>query len=207
MTQTNLPEELAVEIRRRVFDEKGWMKITQVVRRGGETFRISLRPVMIKDEKRFQGEMVEDGKTTVKNFDDAGARKGLEEIIDQAGTRELHLITSSGDLHVRVTKKGKVLVSRSGAMSRDVQDVPSHDRVKQHPLNAFESTTLLKAIQIADADGRIKASMRGKYDQVNEFLRVIDTIVPSFPEKKINIVDCGCGKAYLRHATSMWPTT
>jgi len=197
MTQTNLPEELAAEIRRRVFDEKGWMKITQVVRRGGETFRISLRPVMIKDEKRFQGEMVEDGKTTVKNFDEPGARKGLEEIIDQVGTRELHLITSSGDVHVRVTKKGKILVSRSSAMARDVQDVPSHDRVKQHPLTAFESVTLLKAIQIADADGRIKASMRGKYDQVNEFLRVIETIVPSFPEKKINIVDCGCGKAYL----------
>lgn len=197
MTQTNLPEELAAEIRRRVFDEKGWMKITQVVRRGGATFRISLRPVMIKDEKRFQGEMVEDGKTTVKNFDDAGARKGLEEIIDQVGTRELHLITAAGDLHVRVTKKNKVLVSRSSAMTRDVQEAPSHDRVKQQPLTAFESTTLLKAIQIADADGRIKASMRGKYDQVNEFLRVIDTIVPSFPEKKMNIVDCGCGKAYL----------
>lgn len=203
MARTDLPAELATEIRKRIFEEKGWMKITQVVRRGGEHFRISLRPVTIKDEKKYQGEMTDNGRTTVKNFDLEGARKGVEDILEQTGPRELHLITASGDLHVRVTKKGKALVSRSAHMTREAEEAPAHDRVKQMPLTAFDSAALLKAIDIADADGRIKASMRGKYDQVNELLKVLDSVIPASPQPEeegvqpFSIVDCGCGRAYL----------
>jgi hypothetical protein len=49
----------------------------------------------------------------VKNFEPDDARDGLEEIIAQRGARDLHMMTAKGDLHVRVTKKGRVLVSRS----------------------------------------------------------------------------------------------
>lgn len=197
MSRTDLDEVLANEIRRRVFDEKGWMKLTQVVRRGGATFRISLRPIVIKDEKRYQGEMVDEGRTTVKNFDLDGARKGVEDVLNQTGPRELHLITTTGDLHVRITRKGKALVSRSAPMTRDAPEAQAHDRVKQQPLTAFDSIALLKAIDISDADGRIKASMRGKYTQVNEFLKVLDTLIAGKPDKTLNVVDCGCGRAYL----------
>jgi len=182
------------------------MKVTQVVRRGGGTFRVSLRPVVIKGEKRYQGEMTDEGQTKVKNFDLEGARDGLEEMLAQTGPRELHLITAAGDLHVRVTKKGKALESRSGKMERVVDEQPAHDRVKKQPLTSFDSVALLKAIEIADADGRIKASMRGKYDQVNEFLKVIDAVVAEKPEKTLNIVDCGCGRAYLTLAVYFYLT-
>jgi len=206
MARTDLPDALAGEIRRRVFDEPGFMKVTQVVRKGGNTFRVSLRPVVIKGEKRFQGEMTDEGQTKVKNFDLDGARDGLEEMIAQTGPRELHLITSSGDLHVRVTKKGKALESRSGKMERVVDEEPGHDRVKRQPLTSFDSAALLKAVGIADADGRIKASMRGKYDQVNEFLKVLDATVADKPEKTLNVVDCGCGRAYLTLAVYFYLT-
>ena len=208
MSRTDLSIELATEIRTRVFTEKGWMKITQVVRRGGALFRISLRPLTIKGEKKYQGEMTDNGRITVKNFDLPAAHKGLEDILEQTGPRELHLITASGDLHVRVTRKGKTLVSRSLPMAREIEDAPAHDRTKQQPLTSFDSMALLKTIDIADADGRIKASMRGKYDQVNELLKVLETVLISSSEaekpsteasepKTIHIVDCGCGKAYL----------
>lgn len=207
MAQAELPTELADEIRRRVFDEPGLMKITQVLRRGGELFKISLRPVEIRGEKKFQGEMVDEGRTKVKNFDIEEARAGLEEIIAQTGTRELHLMTASGDLHVRVTKKGKILQSRSGKLSREVEDAPAHDHVKNLPLNMFHSTPLLKAIGIADGDGKIKVSMRGKYDQVNAFLRAVEEILPKeMEEKSFHVVDCGCGKSYLTFAVYAYLT-
>ncbi len=206
MSRTDLSVELVEEIRKRVFAEPGFMKVTQVVRRGGGTFRVSLRPVVIKGEKLFQGEMTDSGQTSVKNFDLAAAQKGLEDMLEQTGPRELHLMTASGDLHVRVTKKGKTLESRSAKMERAVDEEPAHDRVKRQPLTSFESAALLKAIEISDADGRIKASMRGKYDQVNEFLKVIDSVVTDKPEKTLNIVDCGCGRAYLTLAVYFYLT-
>ena len=206
MSRTDLPIELAEEIRKRVLTEPGFMKVTQVVRRGGTTFRVSLRPVVIKGEKLYQGEMTDEGQTKVKNFDLEAAKSGLEEMLAQTGPRELHLITASGDLHVRITKKGKVLESHSGKMERAVDEQPAHDRVKRQPLTAFDSVALLKMIEIADMDGRIKPSMRGKYDQVNEFLKVIDAVVADKPEKTLNIVDCGCGRAYLTLAVYFYLT-
>ena len=175
MERGELEKELAEEIRARVLGD-GFMKIVQTVRRNGKTFRISMRPVEIGGERRFQAEMVDDGQTRVKNFDANGAAEGLEEIIAQKGARDLHLITAKGDLHVRVTRKGHVMATRSAEMDRVAKVLP-HDRVKKTPLTSFDSAALLRVTGIADGDGKIRASMRGKYDQVNEFLKVIEDVL------------------------------
>ena len=210
MEKFELDKALAEEIRARVLGE-GFMKIVQSVRRNGKTFRISMRPVLIGGEKRFQAEMNDEGQVRVKNFDANGAAEGLEEIIAQKGARDLHRMTASGDLHVRVTRKGHVLVSRSAQMDR-VAKVQPHDRVKNLPLAAFDSAALLRITGISDGDGRVRASMRGKYDQVNEFLKVIEDVVGGNGEretgngKEFTVVDCGCGKAYLTLALYFYLT-
>lgn len=207
MSRTELPKKLADEIRQRVFNEDEFLKITQVIRRGGGTFKISMRPVVIRGERSFQGEMTEGGRTQVKNFSVKAAENGISEIINQSGPRELHLLTATGDLHIRVTKKGKVLESRSAEMSRVVDKKPAHDRVKKQPLTSFDSAALLKVLGISSTDGGIKPSRRAKYDQVNEFLRVMDSVIGENPEdNKFSIVDCGCGKAYLTFASYFYLT-
>lgn len=200
MEKFELAQDLKDEIRTRVLGD-GFIKIVQTVRRNGEFFKISMRPVEIGGIRKFQAEMTDEGLVRVKNFDVQGASDGLEDIIAQKGARELHLITADGDLHVRVTRKGHVLVSRSAKIARDATVKP-HDRVKKQPLTSFDSTALLRTIGIADGEGRIKASMRGKYDQVNEFLRIVGETVMEEPGKAFTVVDCGCGKAYL--TISLW---
>ena len=201
MERYELDPKLVEEIRARVLGE-GFMKIVQTVRRNGKTFRISMRPVEIGGVRKFQAEMVDDGQVQVKNLSVDAAAEGLDEIIRQRGARELHLMTAKGDLHLRVTKKGHALVSRSAEMDRVVVVQP-HDRVKKLPLTSFDSTALLRTIGIADGEGRVRASMRGKYDQVNEFLKVVgETVDASKREETFTVVDCGCGKAYL--TISLW---
>ena len=198
MEKFELEPKLKEEIRARVLGE-GFMKIVQTVRRGGKTFRISVRPVEIGGERKYQAEMVDDGQVQVKNLSGDDAAAGLEEIIAQKGARELHLMTATGDLHVRVTRKGHVLASRSAEMSR-VAVVRPHDRVKSLPLTSFDSAALLRVIGVADGSGSIRASMRGKYDQVNEFLKAVKETVGECggePGGPFVVVDCGCGKAYL----------
>ena len=194
------------------------MKIVQTVRRNGKQFKIAMRPVEIGGVKKFQAEMTDDGQVQVKNLDMNAAAEGLEEIIAQRGAREMHLMTAKGDLHMRVTKKGHVMVTRSAEMDR-VVTVQPHDRIKKVPLTSFDSAALLRTIGIADGSGKIRASMRGKYDQVNEFLKVVGETVKSpgnadslhgdlsisesgesgetAEVKPFVVVDCGCGKAYL----------
>ena len=194
MERFELEPKLKEEIRARVLGE-GFMKIVQTVRRNGKQFKIAMRPVEIGGVKKFQAEMTDDGQVQVKNLDMNAAAEGLEEIIAQRGAREMHLMTAKGDLHMRVTKKGHVMVTRSAEMDR-VVTVQPHDRVKKVPLTSFESTALLRTIGIADGSGKIRASMRAKYDQVNEFLKVVgETVKPA--DEPFTVVDCGCGKAYL----------
>ena len=195
MERFELEPKLKEELRARVLGE-GFMKLVQVVRRNGKTFKIALRPVEIGGERKFQAEMTDDGQVQVKNLTVSAAAEGLEEIIAQRGARDLHVMTSSGDLHMRVTKKGHVMVTRSAEMNRPVVLQP-HDRVKKLPLTSFDSTALLRTIGLADGEGRIRASMRGKYDQVNEFLKVVGETVAEPSDQCFTIVDCGCGKAYL----------
>lgn len=207
MEKFELEESLKEEIRAGVLGG-GFMKIVQSVRRGGEQFRISIRPVEIGGERRFQAEMTDAGQVTVKNFDADGIADGLEELISQKGARDLHLMTAKGDLHIRVTKKGHVLVSRSAEMNRAVELRP-HDRVKNLPLTAFDSAAFLKAASLADGEGRIRASMRGKYDQVNEFLKVVADVLKGYEPcdgETFTVVDCGCGKAYLTVALYLYLT-
>lgn len=198
-----LEDSLKEEIRSKVLGD-GFMKIVQTVRRGGSQFRISVRPVEIGGEKRYQAEMTDDGQVRVKNFDADGISEGLEDIIEQKGARDLHLMTAKGDLHVRVTRKGRVLVSRSAEMDRKVELKP-HDRVKSVPLTAFNSAAYLRAAGLSDGEGRVRASMRGKYDQVNEFLKVVAETVRG-DAKSFTVVDCGCGKAYLTVALYLYLT-
>ena len=197
MERFELDAALQDEIRSRTLGD-GLVKLVQSVRRNGKSFRISLRPVEIGGERRIQAEMVDDGQVQVKNLSAADAASGLEEIIAQRGARDLHLLTANGDLHVHVTRKGRVHVSRSAEIVRDATARP-HDRVKNLPLNQFDSAALLRVVGIADGDGRIRASMRGKYDQVNEFLKVVGETVGDGEkgEGTFTAVDCGCGKAYL----------
>ena len=206
MEKFELEPSLKEEIRARTFGD-GFMKLVQTVRRNGTLFKIALRPVEIGGEKRFQAEMTDEGQVRVKNFDANGAAEGLEEIIAQRGARELHLMTATGDLHLRVTKKGHVLVSRSAEMARIAKVLP-HDRVKKTPLTSFDATALLKAIGLADGDGNIRASMRGKYDQVNEFLKIAAEALKGETdrERPFTVIDCGCGRSYLTFALHAYLT-
>lgn len=209
MERFELESKLKEEIRSRVLGD-GFMRISQSVRRNGQSFKIAIRPVEIGGVRKFQAEMTDDGQVRVKNFDANGITGGLEEIIDQKGARELHLMTAKGDLHVRVTKKGHVLVSRSAEMNREVVVQP-HDRVKKLPLTSFDAAAYLRVVGLADGEGRIRASMRGKYDQVNEFLKVVGETVKPEPQGEeggvaFTVVDCGCGKAYLTIALYFYLT-
>lgn len=206
MSETQaLSRDLIHEIMARVFDEPGFIKLTQSLRRGGKLFRVSMRPVLLRGEAGFQGEMIDDGQTLVKNLTPMQAREGLDDILTQQGARDFHLITETGDLHLRVTKKGRVLVSRSGALPARKAPPLTHDRVKKQPLTSFDSAALLRVIGLADANGTLKPSMRGKYDQVNEFLRELDATLPELPAgSDFSFVDCGCGKAYLTLAATLY---
>ena len=63
MTPAELDPKLKEEISIRTLGD-GFMKLVQSVRRNGKAFKISVRPVEIGGEKRYQAEMNDAGIST-----------------------------------------------------------------------------------------------------------------------------------------------
>ena len=76
-----------------------------------------------------------------------------------------------------------------------------HNRVKDVPLPEGRPDRLLEVMGVATADGHVRASMRAKFTQINEFLKqlrhALDDTDLKRTGKAVEILDCGCGSSYL----------
>ena len=77
----------------------------------------------------------------------------------------------------------------------------SHDRVKMVPLS--NQAAFFKALGVTNENGKPKPKMQGKLRQCQKFVEIVGKIVDELQgeEQKnhhtINLVDMGCGRAYL----------
>ncbi len=188
------------EVTERVTGET-FMRLGVSQRYGGEVVKRSARRILLRGEVMYQMEETRNGKTRAENLTLVAMRAELEKMLEAPGAWELHVMTGEGDVHVRRTRKGHVMVSRSKAVKRELGPLEGHDRKKGHLLEQFDSRDVLRVVGIAGADGAVRASMRGKYDQVNAFLREVEAVTQDAARgTAFTLVDAGCGLAYLTFA-------
>lgn len=199
-SRTALPPDLAGELERRALDPADCIRLTLVPHQGNDRANESIRPVKIGGGLCWQAERRTAKQVFVRNFAEGPEAAGaVRALLAAAGAREYHLSATGGDLHVRVTRKGRVLLSRGKRSAEAGASPADHDRSKDLPLSRFGSSALLRVIGVSDGGGAVKASMRGKYDQINAFLREIDSILEDGDAegRELSFLDCGCGRAYL----------
>jgi len=155
--------------------------------------RIDIKPVLIKEELKWQIISSDGKKDITKNVEiDFNFTQ-----LFSSGYANLVVDTQTESYQVRISKKDEALVSVSKVnLSRDL----SHDRQKQRML--AESNQVFKALDMSDLLGRIKPSKMDKYKQVDEFLRLISQTLDAelLKQDEISVVDLGCGHAYLTFA-------
>ena len=155
--------------------------------------RIDIKPVLIKEELKWQIISSDGKKDITKNVDKDFNFTQLF----SSGYANLIVDTQTESYQVRISKKDEALVSISKVkLSRDL----SHDRQKQRML--LESNQVFKALDMSDLLGRIKPSKMDKYKQVDEFLRLISQTLDTqeLKQDQVSVVDLGCGHAYLTFA-------
>ncbi|MCB9436394.1 MAG: SAM-dependent methyltransferase [Anaerolineales bacterium] len=158
--------------------------------------KVNLRPVHIKNQSYIQFSYFDERQNVTKNYRADGLVDALRDLLSYSFSN-FHIMTTHTDWQIRITKKGKALISQQPA-NRPIINL-SHDRLKQLPLVADQPDTFLQAIGIMTQDGRVKATMQHKFKQINEFLRL--TIDEIGGIEQIELVDCGCGSAHLTFAT------
>jgi SAM-dependent methyltransferase len=168
--------------------------------------RIDIRPVLIKEKLMLQIASNDGRAVTTKNIDFDSTV--ISELLD-SGFANILVESTDSAISIRVTKKGEAQIHYEKV--NKTQDL-AHDRKKERLLDSADP--YLIEVGISDVHGQVKPSRQDKYRQVEEFLRILvptlDSAISAGQIKTptiklpLEIVDLGCGNAYLTFATHQY---
>ena len=200
------PEEAGAleSVRAVLLDEKSLVRAVGSGRRRGAEApayqRVELRYVDLKGGRHLQVTEYDDRQAHTRNVpaEDKETQQALDELLG-AAYGNWHLETTTETLRLRYTKKGKLLLHRQSDTREQQTD---HDRAKQRALDP--AAPFLIELGISDHLGRVKPSRQSKYKQIDEFCKLL---APALDEalaagriesgRPLQVVDLGCGNAYL----------
>ncbi len=174
--------------------------------------RVMVRPIELRGQPHLSFLLRFPTKDITKNLP---TREGLALIGDwlRAGAfRNAHLFTSTEEVQLAISKKGKASV-RVGKLEGAAQQAgqqaeaptQSHNRDKHRLLEL--SRPFLRELGVTDAHGHLIPAMSRKWKQINKFLEVFSSAVAksSLAEREaLHVVDFGSGKGYLTFAVHDW---
>ncbi|MEQ8674907.1 MAG: SAM-dependent methyltransferase [Aggregatilineales bacterium] len=198
MAQLENPTTL---VREQVLDSAHFVQLSMKgkVRLGYETpwRMITVRPVEIKGLRHLQFAYFDQRQNITKNYADEEAIEQLDAVLDIPFSN-IHVRTTLQDTQIQITKKGKAFINTSEP-PQDVQVELAHDAKKALPLAEDAPNAYLQAVGIMNANGEIRPKMRAKFNQINEFLKILEHTgeLDSLHNRPVRIVDFGCGSAYL----------
>lgn len=160
--------------------------------------RIALRPISIKQQKMYQFSEHYKDKIMHHNatFEEC-AGLILECLSNQF--KQGMFSTESADYHVLVNKKKQLTVLKKPP-THQCGDI-EHNRKKNYVLEEGVPVPFLVDLGVMTSEGKVIAKKYDKFRQINRFLEMVRDIFPHLPRgRPIEIIDFGCGKAYLTFA-------
>ena len=157
--------------------------------------KLTVRPVLLKGETRYQAESIRDNKAFHRNLDADGLLTLAEEL--EGRYRQLLVVTAEGGSQYVLRQRGGY--KKSGA----APGLPlpgggrSHDREKEYILAQGEDIPALVDLGVFTADMKVVRSKYDKYKQLNRFVELVDQEFSDYDRPEISILDFGCGKSYL----------
>lgn len=172
--------------------------------------RVNIRPIIIKGVLLYQLEYHSSNKVFHKNLNDIEfideSKRLIEFAFKQANifTDDVEYQVFAGSLNAVKIKKlvsDKTSLSEHSISSKLAKSTLSHNQWKNHILPENEPCDFLVHLGVMRDDGSVNKSFYNKFRQINRFLEIVEDVVSELPkDRKLTIVDFGCGKAYLTFA-------
>jgi Methyltransferase domain len=159
-------------------------------RRASPYTKVTVRPILVDDEVRYQFEYRQGERATHANLLLHEAETALAELI-RRDFRQALLQTTAHDYQVL---DGEKLLRRPP--TGKVREL-THDRRKRRILEEGKPVPFLVALGVMTREGRVIPRRYGKFRQVNHFLELVEGVLP---RRALRIVDFGSGKSYLTFA-------
>lgn len=162
-----------------------------------EYTKVTLKPVVIKNEYQYQAEYSYDKKVTHLNIPADEILSFALSLLDDF--KQLNIFTTSSEVQVLASKADnpRVTVRKTEAKSAEL----SHNRDKNYLIAEGTPCDFLVKLGVMNKDGTVKPKHYHKFRQINRFLEVVEDVYPALPtDRTIRIIDFGCGKSYLTFA-------
>ncbi|MFQ3593396.1 MAG: SAM-dependent methyltransferase [Gemmataceae bacterium] len=163
--------------------------------------RVLLRAIVLRGKRYLQFSYFDMKQNYTYNFclDDPKLNEHVDQLLawQFAG---VHLSTTQEEIDLRTSKKGKVQIGRR-RKTQTATPLEGHNRSKAQPLPEGQPHRLLEIMGITTPDGRVKPTMRPKFTQINEFLKLVQHSLDEAGLRNlgrpVELLDCGCGSSYL----------
>ncbi len=165
--------------------------------------KIRIRPVSIKGQLVFQEQEYTKKQVFHKNQTKEQTIDALMEMMTKY--KQLQATGTGFEVNVLSGKKDNLTIKhkRNKESAGDTKDkkLLTHNREKAYILPKDKPVPFLIDLGVQSKDGKIIAGKYDKFRQINRFLEFIRDVLPQLPkERKITILDFGCGKSYLTFA-------
>ena len=161
--------------------------------------KVSVRPILLRDETRYQWTSRIGSQEHHENLSDAELQQRVAAVFC-VSFADAHLFTTLEDLSYKRHRSGQVRMKKSKPTLKAAPDL-SHNREKQYLIPAGVPCPFLIEIGVMLPNGQIRSAMYHKFRQINRYLEFVHDLLPDLPAVgTLHVVDFGCGKSYLTFA-------
>ena len=157
--------------------------------------KVTIRPVLLKGELRYQLESFRDNKAFHRNVTGQELLKILESQLESR-YRQALVVTDTQTIQYSMKRDGSYKRHATASLPLPGK-VQSHNREKEYILKEGENIPALVDLGVFTADFKIVRAKYDKYKQINRFIELIDHAFKDYKKDSITILDFGCGKSYL----------
>ncbi len=167
-------------------------------RKSIEEKKVTIRPVKVGDSVLFQVEYTFEKKVTHENLDATGAEKLANRLVLEK-FKQINIFTQAEDIQVLASKPEKARITTKPA-TRGMPSL-SHNREKKRLIPEGTPCDFLIRLGVMEPGGKVVQRHYSKYRQINRYLEIVEDVFPYLPsDRRLRIIDFGCGKAYLTFA-------
>ncbi len=162
-----------------------------------EYTKVTIKPVVIKNEYRYQAEYNYDKKVTHLNLNEDEILSFAVSLLDDF--KQLNIFTTSGEVQVLASKADnpRITFRKTEAKTAEL----SHNRDKNYLIPEGTPCDFLVRLGVMNRDGSVRPKHYHKFRQINRFLEIVEDSYSALPsDRTIRIIDFGCGKSYLTFA-------
>ncbi len=164
-----------------------------------ELKKVTVRPVILKEELMFQACEYRGTKVFHENFTADSLAQKLPVWLEGC-FKQVEIKSGRADATILISSKGKATIREKKKENNGSQDF-SHNRTKSYILKEGIPVPFLVELGVMTQEGKVVRAKYDKFRQINRFLEFIEDVLPELPkDRELQILDFGCGKSYLTFA-------